>query len=130
MLAEGGMGFTIVRDHNVASPYLWVAADLRLRNVSARAQFVGARSTHYGSKGNLMVYQIVVQRNDGEIDTLYWSGSLEETINLAREIGIKCEADRFRVIELAGGIEAYSERSPFSGSSIVAPAGQPLGFAV
>jgi hypothetical protein len=79
----------------------------------------------------LMVYKIVVQRSDGEIDTLYWSGSLEETINLAREIGIKCEADRFRVIELAGGgAEAHSEGSPFSGSSSVAPAGQPLGFAV
>jgi hypothetical protein len=82
-----------------------------------------------------MVYQIVVQRNDGEIDTLYWSGSLEETINLARKIGIKCEADRFRVVGLAcggaeAGAEAHSEGSPFSGSSIVAPAGQPLGFAV
>jgi hypothetical protein len=61
-----------------------------------------------------MVYKIVVQRNDHEIDTLYWNGSLEETINLAREIGIKCEADRFRVIELAGGgAEAHSEEAPF-----------------
>jgi hypothetical protein len=40
MLAEGGMGFTIVGDHNIASPYLWVAADLRLGNVSAHAQFM------------------------------------------------------------------------------------------
>jgi hypothetical protein len=67
-----------------------------------------------GSKGNLMTYKIVVQRNDSEIDTLYWNGSLEETINLAREIGIKCEADRFRVIELAGcGAEVRSEETPF-----------------
>jgi hypothetical protein len=49
-----------------------------------------------------MVYKIVVQRKDSEIDTLYWNGSLEETINLARKIGVKCEADRFRVIEFAG----------------------------
>jgi hypothetical protein len=61
-----------------------------------------------------MLYKIVVQRNHGEIDTLYWNGSLEETINLAREIGIKCEADRFRVIEFAGcGAEVRSEEAPF-----------------
>jgi hypothetical protein len=61
-----------------------------------------------------MVYKIVVQRNDREIDTLYWNGSLEETINLAREIGIKCEADRFQVLEVAGcGAEAHSEEAPF-----------------
>ena len=60
-----------------------------------------------------MVYKIVVLRDDREIDTLYWNGSLEETINLAREIGVKCEADRFRVIELACGAEAHSEEAPF-----------------
>jgi hypothetical protein len=61
-----------------------------------------------------MVYKIVVEGNDGEIDTLYWSGSLEETMNLAREIAIKCEADRFRVIEFAGcGAEVRSEGAPF-----------------
>jgi hypothetical protein len=61
-----------------------------------------------------MLYKIVVQRNHGEIDTLYWNGSLEETINLAREIVIKCEADRFRVIEFAGcGAEVRSEEAPF-----------------
>jgi hypothetical protein len=61
-----------------------------------------------------MIYNIVVQRKDSEIETLYWKGSLEETINLAREIGIKCEADRFRVTELAGrGAEVYSEEAPF-----------------
>jgi hypothetical protein len=40
-----------------------------------------------------MIYKIVVQRNDSEIDTLYWNGSLEETTNLARKIVVKCEAD-------------------------------------
>jgi hypothetical protein len=61
-----------------------------------------------------MVYKIIVERNDGEIDTLYWRGSLEETINLAREIGIKCKAPRFRVIEFAGcGSEVRSEEAPF-----------------
>lgn len=61
-----------------------------------------------------MIYKIVVQRNEREIDELYWNGSLEETINLAREIGIKCDADGFRVIELAGcGAEVRSEEAPF-----------------
>jgi hypothetical protein len=61
-----------------------------------------------------MPYKIVIQRNDSEIETLYWKGSLEETINLARQIGIKCEADRFRVIEFAGcGAEVCSEEAPF-----------------
>ena len=77
-----------------------------------------------------MIYEAVLLRNGEEIQTLYWNGSLQETVNLARTIALKYEADRFRVIELAGGIEAHSEESPFSGSSIVAPAGQPLGFAV
>ena len=59
-----------------------------------------------------MVYKIVVQRNDREIDTLYWNASLEETISLAREISIKCEADRFRVIELAdSGAEVRLEEA-------------------
>jgi hypothetical protein len=35
-----------------------------------------------------------------EIQTLYWNGSLQETVNLARTIALKCEADRFRIIEL------------------------------
>ena len=79
----------------------------------ARVSLV-SRSPHNGSKGNLMVYKIVVQRKDSEIDTLYWNGSLEETINLARKIGVKCEADRFRVIEFAGcGAEVRSEDAPF-----------------
>jgi hypothetical protein len=105
----------IVGDYKSASPYLSVAADLRLpQPFGSRAHFVGVRSPHIGSKGNLMVYQIVVHRSDSEIDTLYWNGSLEETMNLARKIGVKCEADRFRVIELAGcGAEARSEDAPF-----------------
>ena len=48
-----------------------------------------------------MVYEAVFLRNGEEIQTLYWDGSLQETVNLARTISFKCEADRFRVIELA-----------------------------
>jgi hypothetical protein len=97
------------------TPYLSVAADLRLpQSLGSRANFVDIMNPHNGWKGNLMVYKIVVERNYSEIDTLYWSGSLEETINLARKIGVKCEADRFRVIELAGsGTEVRSKDAPF-----------------
>jgi transposase len=70
------------------------------------------RSPHKGSKGNLMVYKVVLQRNGQEIVTIYWSGSLEETTNLARTIALKCEADRFRIIEFAAsGAEVRSEEA-------------------
>ena len=57
-----------------------------------------------------MVYAAVLLRNGGEIQTLYWNGSLQETVNLARAIAFKCEADRFRIIEFANnGAEVHSE---------------------
>jgi hypothetical protein len=60
-----------------------------------------------------MVYEVVLQCNGQEIETIYWSGSLEEVINLARTIALKCEADRFRIIEFAGGgAEVCSEEAP------------------
>jgi hypothetical protein len=48
-----------------------------------------------------MIYEAVLLRNGEEIQTLYWNGSLRETVNLARTIALKCEADRFRIIEFA-----------------------------
>jgi hypothetical protein len=48
-----------------------------------------------------MVYEAVLLRMSEEIQTLYWKGSLQETVNLARTLALKCEADRFRIIELA-----------------------------
>jgi hypothetical protein len=56
------------------------------------------RNPHTGSKGSLMVYEAVLLRNGEEIQTLYWNGPLQETVNLARTIALKCEADRFRVM--------------------------------
>ena len=50
-----------------------------------------------------MMYEAVLLRNGEEIQTLYWNGSLQETVNLARAIAAKCEADRFRIIEVADG---------------------------
>ena len=49
-----------------------------------------------------MVYKVILKRNGGEIETLYWNGSLQETVNLARRIALRCQADRFRIFELGG----------------------------
>ena len=58
-----------------------------------------------------MVYEALLLRNGEEIQTLYWNGFLQETVNLARTIALKC-ADRFRIIEFTGsGAEVRSEES-------------------
>jgi hypothetical protein len=59
-----------------------------------------------------MVYEAVRRRNGEEIQTLYWNGSLPETVNLARTIALKFEADRFRIIELTdSGAEVRLEEA-------------------
>jgi hypothetical protein len=59
-----------------------------------------------------VIYEAVLLRNGEEIQTLYWNGSLQETVNLARTISLKCEADRFRIIEFAdSGAEVRSEEA-------------------
>ena len=70
---------------------------------AAQDRFYGklTRNPHTGSQRKLMVYQAVLLRNCEEIQTLYWNGSLQEMVNLARRIALKCEADRFRIIEHA-----------------------------
>ena len=70
------------------------------------------RNPNTGSKGSLMAHEAVLLRLGEEIQTLYWNGSLQETVNLARRIALKCGADRFRVIELAdSGAEARLEEA-------------------
>jgi hypothetical protein len=70
------------------------------------------RNPHTGSEGSLMPYEAVLLRNGEEIQTLYWNGSLQETVNLARAIALKCEADRFRIIEVAdSGAEVCLEEA-------------------
>ena len=59
-----------------------------------------------------MGYQVVF--NDRDIETLYWTGSLDETLRLARKIAVECAADAFRIIEFPdSGAEVYSEEGPF-----------------
>jgi hypothetical protein len=70
------------------------------------------RNPSTGSKGSLMVYEAVLLRLGEEIQTFYWNGTLQETVNLARRIALKCEADRFRVIEVAdSGAEVRLEEA-------------------
>jgi hypothetical protein len=46
--------------------------------------------------------------------SFYWNGSLQETVNLARTIALKCEADRFRIIEVAdSGAEVRLEEAAY-----------------
>jgi hypothetical protein len=59
-----------------------------------------------------MSYRVVIEKDGRDIRTLYWNGSLEETQRLARQIGIKCEADVFRIFDFAD-VEVGSEKSPF-----------------
>jgi hypothetical protein len=60
-----------------------------------------------------MVYKVAFQRADREIETLYWEGSLEETIGLARSVARECGFEGFLIIEPDGsGTELFSERLP------------------
>jgi hypothetical protein len=59
-----------------------------------------------------MIYEVVLLRVGEEIQSIYWTGSLQETVNLARTIAFSCEADRFRIIELAdSGTEVRLEEA-------------------
>ena len=131
MLAEGSADFTDCGDDSVnrasalsvccSGPAVAQRFPFMLVSLLDEARILG--------RGNLMVYKIVVERPDGEIDTLYWSGSLEEAINLAREIGTTCDADRFRVIELAGcGLEVRVEEAPFPSKRQSCAPGAPRGL--
>jgi hypothetical protein len=60
-------------------------------------------------------YRVVIEK-DGQIQTLYWAGSLEETRRIARKIACKRAADGLRIFEL-GGAEVCFEERPFGGAS-------------
>ena len=62
-----------------------------------------------------MLYKVAFQRADREIETLYWDGSLEETISLARSVAFGGGFKEFRIIESGGsGAEVFSEQLPSS----------------
>jgi hypothetical protein len=66
-----------------------------------------------GVETKLMVYTVAFQRTDREVETLYWEGSLEETIGLARSVALECGFEEFRIIEWGGsGAKVFSEQLP------------------
>jgi hypothetical protein len=60
----------------------------------------------------MMSYQVAFQKDERDIGTLYWNGSLEETQRLGRQIAIKCEADAIRIFDFSDA-EVGSEKRPF-----------------
>jgi hypothetical protein len=61
-----------------------------------------------------MSYQVIFQNNGRDIETVYWTGSLDETRKLARQIARKCQADTFRIFDFTSGMAVVClERSPF-----------------
>jgi hypothetical protein len=55
-------------------------------------------------------YLAEFQREDHEIVTLYWMGSLDETRDLAKQIALNCGADIFRIMEFTLGAAEGSRR--------------------
>ena len=47
-------------------------------------------------------YQVVLQRGSRDIETLYWSGSLEETTRLARLVALQWNAEKLLIFKLDG----------------------------
>jgi hypothetical protein len=61
-----------------------------------------------------MTYQVVFESSGRDIETVYWTGSLEETRRLARQIARKGQADAFRILDFTNGVaEVCLEQSPF-----------------
>jgi hypothetical protein len=63
-----------------------------------------------------MNYRVVIQKDGNNIQTLYWTGPLEETRRLARKVACEYDADALRIFELKGA-EVCSEERPFGCSS-------------
>ena len=53
-------------------------------------------------------YQVVFQREGHPIETIYWTGSLEETRGLAKRIACRLAADGFQFIEFNADAPACS----------------------
>ena len=61
-----------------------------------------------------VVYKIILHRNGHEDEIIYWSGSRQETISLARKAALKGNIELLSIIDFSGsGAEVFSERAPF-----------------
>ena len=61
--------------------------------------------------------QVVFQREGHDVETLYWSGSVQEARELAREIAYKGGAEAFRIIEFTGSGAEFVVRAGVNGAS-------------
>ena len=50
---------------------------------------------------NLRSYEVVFQRDGYDVETLYWSGSMEEVGELAEDIASRGGADTYRIAEFS-----------------------------
>jgi hypothetical protein len=57
-------------------------------------------------------YQVVFQREGHRIETIYWTGSLEETRELAQGIARRLAADVFQIIEFNPDAPDWLGRPP------------------
>jgi hypothetical protein len=57
--------------------------------------------THQCRDKNLRSCEVVFQREGYEVETLYWSGSMEEVRELAEEIAFRGGADTYRIVEFS-----------------------------
>jgi hypothetical protein len=59
-------------------------------------------STHQYRDKNLRSCEVVFQREGYDVETLYWSGSMEEVRELANQIAFRGGADTYRIVEFSG----------------------------
>ena len=57
--------------------------------------------THQYRDKNLRSCEVVFQREGYDVETLYWSGSVEEVRGLAQEIAFKGGAHAYRIVEFS-----------------------------
>jgi hypothetical protein len=57
--------------------------------------------THQYRSKNLRSFEVVFQRDGYDVETLYWSGSMDEVRELAEEIAFRGGADTYRVVEFS-----------------------------
>jgi hypothetical protein len=62
---------------------------------------VNSMLTHQCRDKNLRSCEVVFQREGYEVETLYWSGSMEEVRELAEEIAFRGGADTYRIVEFS-----------------------------
>ena len=60
-----------------------------------------------------MGYKIIFQNDGREIETIGWNGSISETRELARRIGLLIGAEVFRITDLTTDEEVSMEQRPF-----------------